>query len=224
MKKTPTQPPAAAKAAKPKKAAPAKKTAGRATASQAPKATRPARKPMPKAAPQPAPKAKAQPPAATPEAPAPRGPKPKYALVRPSGGKPQAARTGRQPTGTQHFSDEALEEFRKKFLAERETIRAHIAATRSNALQSADEENVEEDGSNVFSRDSDLTRAADQHKRLRAIDDALLAIKNKTYGICSMCGCLIPRDRLRAWPFAIRCVKCKQKYEESLAAAKRTQG
>ena len=106
----------------------------------------------------------------------------------------------------------------------RDIIRAHIAATRSNALQSADEENVEEDGSNVFSRDSDLTRAADQHKRLRAIDDALLAIKNKTYGICSMCGCLIPRDRLRAWPFAIRCVKCKQKYEESLAAAKRTQG
>ncbi len=214
MKKTPTQPPAAAKAAKP---APAQKTTRRADAAQA---SKPPRRPMPKAAPKPptpAPQPIAEP------RPAPRAPLPKYEVVRPSGEKPQAVRAKRQHTGTQHFSDETLEEFRKKLLADRETILARINATRSNALQTADEENVEEDGSNVFSRDSDLTRAADQHNRLRAIDDALRAIKNKTYGICSMCGCLIPRERLRAAPFAIRCVKCKAKYEESMAAAKRSQ-
>lgn len=148
-----------------------------------------------------------------------------YAIVRPSGAKQAPTRPARLPQGKQHFSDEVLEEFRKKFLAKRQEVLAQINATRSNALSQGDEENLEEDGTNIFTRDNELKRAAELHSRLRAIDDALRAVQNKTYGICSVCGCLIPRDRLRAYPFAIRCVACKDKHERDLAEAKRrTQG
>ena len=102
-------------------------------------------------------------------------------------------------------------------MADREAILDQLNAARSNALRQTDEENQEEDGSNSFNRAADLNRADDQHRRLRAIDDALLAIKNKTYGVCSMCGKLIPRDRLEAAPFAIRCVECKANWERTIA-------
>lgn len=141
---------------------------------------------------------------------------PKYALVRPSGSK-QAKSTVKIAPSKQRFSDATLEAFRKRLLADREAILDQLNAARSNALRQTDEENQEEDGSNSFNRAADLNRADDQHRRLRAIDDALLAIKNKTYGVCSMCGKLIPRDRLEAAPFAIRCVECKANWERTIA-------
>ena len=149
---------------------------------------------------------------------------PKYDLVRPSSGKKTPSANLRLPKEDKpHLSDVALAEFRKRLLADRAAILGQLNATRADALRRADEENVEEDGSNSFARSADLSRADEQHSRLHAIDDALRAIDAKTYGICQMCGCLIPRDRLRAAPFAIRCVKCKAKYEKDVAAAKRRQ-
>ena len=139
-----------------------------------------------------------------------------YGIIRPSGAKTQKAAA--KPTATKsRLSDATLEAFRKRLLADRAAIEAQLNAARSNALRQTDEENQEEDGSNSFNRAADLNRADDQHKRLRAIDDALLAIKEKTYGICSMCGKPIPRDRLEAAPFAIRCVACKEIWEKTMA-------
>lgn len=148
---------------------------------------------------------------------------PKYELVRPSGKKAAAARTRVFKEGAQHFSDADLADFRKRLLADREAILSQLRATRADALRRSDEDNVEEDGSNSFARSADLSRADEQHTRLHAIDDALRAIEKKTYGICQVCHCLIPRDRLRAAPFAIRCVSCKAEYEKNVAAAKRSQ-
>jgi RNA polymerase-binding protein DksA len=37
---------------------------------------------------------------------------------------------------------------------------------------------------------------------------ALEQIKNNTYGICMDCGENIPMARLRAYPFADRCIRC----------------
>lgn len=139
-----------------------------------------------------------------------------YGIIRPSGAKTQKAAA--KPTATKsRLSDATLEAFRKRLLADRAAIEAQLNTARSNALRQTDEENQEEDGSNSFNRAADLNRADDQHKRLRAIDDALLAIKEKTYGICSMCGKPIPRDRLEAAPFAIRCVACKEIWEKTMA-------
>ena len=211
--KTPTAKAPAKKAATAKKPTPAK---GAVKAPAKKPATTKAAAPK-----KPASKAKAT--AAKPAAPTekPAGKKesalqPKYALVRPSGSK-QAKSTVKIAPSKQRFSDATLEAFRKRLIADREAILDQLNAARSNALRQTDEENQEEDGSNSFNRAADLNRADDQHRRLRAIDDALLAIKNKTYGVCSMCGKLIPRDRLEAAPFAIRCVECKANWERTIA-------
>ena len=215
-KKTPAKAavkaPAKKPAAKPAAKAPAKKNA----ANQAVKKTTakaPAKKPAAKAVVKPAPAAK---PAKAPAI------KANYTIVRPSGAKP-AKTAAKAAPAKQRFSDATLETFRKRLIADREEILAQLNSARTNALRQTDEENVEEDGTNAFNRTADLTRADGQHMRLRAIDDALRAIKNKTYGVCSMCGKLIPTERLKAAPFAIRCVACKEQWEQTLAKERRAQ-
>ena len=234
--KTPAKTSAKKPAAKPAPKAPAKKPA----AKPAPKA--PAKKPAAK----PAPKAPAKKPAAKPEPkkpvkptkPEPKAPvvdggkatvgggmrtptvlTPKYAVIHP---KNDGKKSGsvRHVTRTQ-LKEADLEEFKQRLLAEREKKVKLQMAMSNDALSRPDEENVEEDGSNSANRADMLTRAEETRKSLLAIDDALRAIENKTYGICSVCGCVIARDRLRAAPFAIRCVKCKEEYERRVKASKR---
>ena len=160
-------------------------------------------------------------PAEAPAAPAPistasvRQPlKPNYEIVHPKGtGKKKT--THRQVTRSP-FKDSELEEFKQRLLDERAKKVKLQYAMSHDALSRPDEENVEEDGSNSANRADMLTRAEETRKRLRAIDDALRAIENKTYGICSVCGCAISKERLKAAPFAIRCVKCKAEWERQM--------
>lgn len=46
---------------------------------------------------------------------------------------------------------------------------------------------------------------------LRAIEDALLRIDNKTFGICEECKEPIAPARLKAVPWARVCIACKEK-------------
>jgi DnaK suppressor protein len=43
---------------------------------------------------------------------------------------------------------------------------------------------------------------------IKAIDAALARIADGTYGICEMCGSVIPDERLEARPSSDRCVQC----------------
>jgi DnaK suppressor protein len=45
------------------------------------------------------------------------------------------------------------------------------------------------------------------------IDEALRRLNEGTYGICEDCGRQVGPERLRAVPFARRCVECQQKAE-----------
>jgi DnaK suppressor protein len=46
---------------------------------------------------------------------------------------------------------------------------------------------------------------------LRAIEDALVRVKQGTYGVCVTCGHLISKARLNAVPWTHRCRNCKEK-------------
>ena len=51
-------------------------------------------------------------------------------------------------------------------------------------------------------------------KKLKAINEALRRVHNKTYGICEICGEYIQEARLRIIPYARFCVDCKSKEEK----------
>jgi DnaK suppressor protein len=46
---------------------------------------------------------------------------------------------------------------------------------------------------------------------LRAIEEALVRVKKRTYGVCETCGNSISKARLNAVPWTHQCRNCKEK-------------
>jgi RNA polymerase-binding protein DksA len=66
-----------------------------------------------------------------------------------------------------------------------------------------------EDGNDTMSREEVAQLASRQEKFIQALENALLRIKNKTYGVCRVTGKLIPKERLRLVPHATLSIEAK---------------
>ncbi len=115
-------------------------------------------------------------------------------------------------------ADKFLEAQHKTLLEERETYTRHASERRAEAEQLAadrepgdvqfDEESGQGDSMNV-ERERDLARSAQALAAVEDIDKALAKIEAGTYGICERGGHPIPKERLKALPYAALCVACK---------------
>jgi len=68
-------------------------------------------------------------------------------------------------------------------------------------------------GSDAYEQDLKLGLAASERTRIRDIEDALVRIKKKTYGVCHLTGKQIPEARLRAKPWAKYTRDAAEKFE-----------
>lgn len=66
-----------------------------------------------------------------------------------------------------------------------------------------------EDGAETAEKESLSQLAARQQKFINNLEQALVRIKNGTYGICVDTGKLIPKERLRAVPHTMHCIEAK---------------
>ena len=66
-----------------------------------------------------------------------------------------------------------------------------------------------EDGSAVMSREETAQLALRQQKFIEHLEDALLRIRNKTYGVCRVTGKLIQKERLMIVPHATLSIEAK---------------
>jgi DnaK suppressor protein len=115
-------------------------------------------------------------------------------------------------------SDKFFEGQRKQLLEERETYTRQANNLRAEAEQLAaerepgdvqfDEESGEGDTMNV-ERERDLALSAQAMAAVDEIDKSLAKIDAGTYGVCEKCGNPIPKERLKALPYAALCVQCK---------------
>ena len=107
------------------------------------------------------------------------------------------------------YSDEELEEFKELILEklararkDLEMLNDNVSRNGNNANDTAPTFKVLEEGSNVLSKEENSQLAARQYKYIQNLENALIRIENKTYGVCRMTGKLIPKERLRAVPHA----------------------
>ncbi len=66
-----------------------------------------------------------------------------------------------------------------------------------------------EEGSETLSKESNSILAQRQEKFLRDLNNALIRIENKTYGICRVTGKLINKERLKLVPHATLSIEAK---------------
>ena len=69
--------------------------------------------------------------------------------------------------------------------------------------------NMMEDGSDTLSREEMSQLANRQEKFINSLNNALVRIENKTYGICRVTGNLIMKERLKLVPHATLSIKAK---------------
>lgn len=66
-----------------------------------------------------------------------------------------------------------------------------------------------EDGADTAEKESLSQLAARQLKFINSLENAMIRIKNGTYGICIDTGKLIPKERLKAVPHTMHCIEAK---------------
>jgi len=106
---------------------------------------------------------------------------------------------------------EALSSERVTYTRQAASLRAEadlLVAEREPGDVQFDEESGEGDTLAV-ERERDLALSAQASAAVEEIDIALAKIKDGTYGVCEQCHNIIPKERLRALPYAALCVQCK---------------
>lgn len=68
-----------------------------------------------------------------------------------------------------------------------------------------------EDGSETMSREETAQLASRQEKFIQSLENALIRIRNKTYGICRVTGKLINKERLKLVPHATLSIEAKNR-------------
>jgi RNA polymerase-binding transcription factor DksA len=115
------------------------------------------------------------------------------------------------------YSDEELEEFRQIILKKLEKANEDLkmlteAYTNENGHGTDDTSptfKVLEEGYQVLSKEENSRLASRQQKFINNLENALLRIENKTYGVCRVTGKLISKERLRSVPHATLSIEAK---------------
>ena len=116
------------------------------------------------------------------------------------------------------YSDEELEEFRgiineKLAVAHRDykdMMNQLNNSTSNDVADTSPTYKAMEEGTESQSKEELLTMAQRQQKFIKGLEAALVRIQNKTYGIDRITGELIPKERLRAVPYATLSVASKE--------------
>jgi len=116
------------------------------------------------------------------------------------------------------YSDADLKEF--KALIEEKIVKAKedldlIKSAYMNDLNNGTDDTSPtfkafEEGSETMSKEANTQLALRQEKFIRDLKNALLRIKNKTYGVCRVTGKLISKERLKLVPHATLSIEAKK--------------
>jgi len=119
---------------------------------------------------------------------------------------------------TVKYSDKDLQEFKEiinKKIAHAEEDLALLRSSYMNDSNNGTEDTSPtfkgfEEGSETMSKESNVKLAIRQEKFIRDLNNALLRIENKTYGVCRITGKLIQKERLKLVPHATLSIEAKR--------------
>lgn len=120
------------------------------------------------------------------------------------------------------YSDVELKEFEGIINDKLEKARKELHLLK-NSLSRVDDSGTDntsgtlkmlEDGADVAEKENLSQLAARQQKFINNLENALVRIKNGTYGICIDTGKLISKERLRAVPHTMHSIEAKLKQKK----------
>lgn len=123
---------------------------------------------------------------------------------------------------TKGMAKSELKEFRDLLLARKRLLRGDFDTLEGETMKKGGDGagdlstmpgHLAELASDNSERDLSYGRMESQSEELKEIEEALDRIKDGSFGICEKCEGKIPKERLRAIPYARLCVRCQGKEE-----------
>ena len=116
------------------------------------------------------------------------------------------------------YTKNELAEFRQLILAKIESAQDDLDVLRAATANDSDNGTEDtsptfkqfEEGSSTLSKEENIKLAERQAKFIRSLNNALIRIENKTYGICRVTGKLIAKERLKLVPHATLSIEAKK--------------
>lgn len=119
-----------------------------------------------------------------------------------------------QEAGKTRYSDEELEEFRVLIQKKLDKANQQLAFYTEQLSDMADSADAKikglDDGIGTAENERLSNMAARQRKHIQHLENALIRIQNKVYGVCRVTGQLISKERLKAVPHATLSIEAKQ--------------
>lgn len=115
------------------------------------------------------------------------------------------------------FSDRELQEFKVLIEEKIQKAKVDLELLRSSYMNDGNNGTDDtaptfkafEEGSETMSKEANTQLAIRQEKFIRDLNNALIRIKNKTYGVCRVTGKLINKKRLFLVPHATLSIEAK---------------
>jgi DnaK suppressor protein len=111
-----------------------------------------------------------------------------------------------------------MKSFREKLLQKKQEIL--VAYTKSKSYgREADEEgsqDIADKASNSYTKVFLFSLSNTERDMLQLVDEALVRIEDRRFGVCVVCEEELDRKRLEAVPWAKRCISCQEKQEQGL--------
>lgn len=151
-------------------------------------------------------------------------PKPEMKPVPAAKIEPKKIEKASKPSGAgekKNYSEKDLAEFRALIVDKLEQAKKDYELLK-NTLCHTDDHGTDdtsptfkalEDGSDVLTREETAQLALRQEKFIQNLQNALVRIQNKTYGICRVTGTLIPKERLLRVPHATLSIDAKKEQQ-----------
>jgi len=117
-----------------------------------------------------------------------------------------------------------LQRYEKLLLKKRAELVQEMGLIKESSMKSTTRESsgdlssfsyhMADQGTDAEEREKAFLLASQSGRLLYRIDEALMRIKDNTYGICEICGQPINPERLKIVPQARMCIVCKEREEQ----------
>ena len=111
-----------------------------------------------------------------------------------------------------------IKTYREKLIQKKEEIL--VAYTKNkNYGKEADEEgsqDIADKASNSYTKEFLFSLSNTERDMLQLVDEALVRIEDRRFGVCVVCEEELDKKRLEAVPWAKRCISCQEKQEQGL--------
>jgi len=116
------------------------------------------------------------------------------------------------------YNDTELRQFKEMILQKRKETLEELDTLKESMMDVTTGEYISESsnyslhmeqGTDAMEREKTFLFASRGSKFVNQLDDALARIETKSYGVCRVCGLLVPKERLEAVPTAQTCAEYK---------------